>query len=207
MFIDKDELTRRLHAENNLVERLASTPIVPIEAPLDTKKFTNTGLAREVPAFTPEERALIGATTLAVGAEVASDTFGVSKSYAKVLARGTYSQATDPEERERRNQELKDNIYEGLAVIRERAREKLMMALEGIDEEALSNIKASDRAKILANVSNQLSSVIDRTINKGEHLTDGRSTHLHLYAPEVRPLSAFTIKTINQDANSTSSSE
>ena len=199
MFIDVAELKRRRDESNNLVERMnVCSPVEPSKIPLDTSKFKNDGTQRAIPQFDDDTRALIGVSAIAVGPEKTSEIFGVSKSYATVLGRGNYSSAKDDEERQRRNQELKDAIYDGLAKIRDAAREKLMLALEGIDEVAITNIKPTDKAKVLANVANQLSAVIDRTINKGEHLKgDDRSSHLHLYAPETRPLAAFTIKRIN----------
>jgi hypothetical protein len=199
MFIDVAELKRRRDESNNLVERLnVASPVPASSIPLDTSKFKQDGTHREVPAFDSNTRALIGVSAIAVGPEKTSEIFGVSKSYAQVLGNGNYSSAKDDEERERRNQELKDAIYDGLANIREAAREKLMLALSSLDEEAIEHIKPTDRAKVLAGIANQLSAVIDRTINKGEGLRDaGKSTHLHLYAPETRPLAAFTIKRIN----------
>jgi hypothetical protein len=208
MFIDVKELARRKEESNNLIERMSVAPSEPIDVPLDTSKFKKDGTNRKTPEYSPEQRALIGVSAIALGPKKAAEVLDVSESYAKVLARGSYSTALDPEERDRRNQELKDAVYEGLASIREKAREKLMMALDGIDEVSLGAIKGSDKAKVLANISNQLSSVIDRTINKGEHLHDSRSTHLHLYAPETRPITAFTIKRIggNTDSEATGSS-
>lgn len=222
MFIDLKELRERTSKENSLIERLKvenkSEPSPEIKN-FDPKKFNQSGIVRENwldPSEANEkretslnERALIGATSLAIGSPKTAEIFGISKQYASMLSRGQMNGNThgNPEEREKYNQELKDRIYEGLAAIRDKARAKLLMALEGIDEAALENIPIKDRAAKLANVANQLSSVIDRTINKGEHLTDGRSSHLHLYAPESRPLAAFTIKRVGDDATATSSGE
>lgn len=199
MFIDVAELKRRRDESNNLVERMnVASVVAPSSIPLDTNKFKNDGTAREKPLMDNAERAVVAATTIALGSEKASEIFGVSRSYATVLAKGEYSTAKDDEERQRRNQELKDAIYDNLTRIRETAQLKLMLALDGIDEESIQNIKPTDKAKILANVANQLSAVIDRTINKAEGLRgEEKSTHLHLYAPETRPLAAFTIKRIN----------
>ena len=213
MFISKEELEERRAASNNLVERMnASHSGGEVnEIPIDTSQFRTNGTQTNRPTYSMEQRALIGVSTIAVGAEKTSEIFGVSESYAKVLSKGAYSGKQDPEAREKANQELKDAIYEGLRSIRDKATAKLMMALEGIDESSIEAISLKDRAKTLANVANQLSSVIDRTINKGE-AGIASTHHLHLYAPEVRPLAAFNIKRIGEsqseseaNANATSS--
>lgn len=202
MFINKEELERRRLHENNLIERMrvptaGDLPADSVVGKLDTSKFKSDGTNREHPLYDDETRALAGALTVAHGAKTASEITGVSEGHAKVLARGEYSTAIDPEEREKRNQVLRDNIYEGLGKIRGKAQQKLMKVLNLINNENLDAIPDKDKARLAAQMANQLSGVIDRTINKGEHLHDGRSTHLHLYAPERRPLAAFEIKTIN----------
>ena len=197
MFIDKQELERRREAEHNLVARMnVPTPIDPKEIPFDASRFRDDGTAKT--CRDNEERALIGAASIAIGSAKAAEIFDVSQDYAKILARGEATRSNNPEERAKQNQELRDKIYEGLTSIRENAQKKLLMALEHINEQTLEQIPDRDKAKISANIANQLSSVIDRTINKGEHLIDQRSAHVHLYAPETRPISAFTVKNVNK---------
>ncbi len=212
MFISKDELDRRKEESNNLTARMkVPSEVVGPNIHLDTSKFKNDGTQRSMPVYSPEIRALAAATTIIAGPEAAHEITGVSVGHAKVLARGEYSSALDPEQRDKRNQDLKDSIYEGLGRIRGKASRKLMKVLNLINDETLENIPEKDKARIAAQMANQLSGVIDRTINKGESTDAGRSAHLHLYSPEQRPLAAFDIKRINppedKSANATSSTE
>lgn len=205
MFIDSEELARRKEESNNLTERMKvpSEPTVR-EIPFDSTRFHPSGIARNNDAArTLEEKAVIGVTAIALGNKQAAEIFDVSPEYANVVKRGIAGGAS-PEDREIRSKKLKEMIYEGLQIIREKSSEKLLMALDNINEASLAAIKASEKAKVSANIANQLSSVIDRTIDKGEGLLDaGRTSHLHLYAPESRPLTSFTIKRINVGESST----
>ena len=95
-------------------------------------------------------------------------------------------------------EEVRSGIYAALESIRETARQKLIMALGLIDEETLEAIPAKDRAKIGAQIANQLSGVIDRTIEKSSLQVDNSKTaHLHLYSPEIRPMDRFNVKRVN----------
>jgi hypothetical protein len=202
MFINKEELENRRREENNLVQRIkvgnTSSDETSAVHKLDTSRFKNDGTERACPVLSDDLRAVVAAASIMAGPKVAAEIGGVSEGYAEVLARGEYSSAKDPEERERRNNELKESIYRGLSEIRIKASEKLMLALDLINTDTLEAIQPKDKARLAAQMANQLSGVIDRTINKGENLNDNRSTHLHLYAPERRPISAFQIKSINQ---------
>lgn len=186
MFIKADELERRREESNNLVERMGlARSVAPCEVDrpvFDPKRFDNDGAAKEGRTF--EEKALIGVTSQLLGPAKAAEIFDVKPSYASMMAKP-------------KDEDLKKAIYAGLEIIREAAREKLLMALEGINQETMDAIKKGEKAKVSAQIANQLSSVIDRTIDK---LPEGneKTTHLHLYAPETRPLAAFTIKRINQ---------
>ena len=216
MFIDKAELDRRKQEENNLTIRMKIPPASGVDgkvAELDTTKFKANGTARKDNniIMPPDLRALVAATAIVAGPEVAAEIGECSPGYAAVLARGEYSQASDPEEREKRNQELRDSIYESLGKIRARAQHKLFKVLKLINDESLAAIPDKDKARLAAQMANQLSGVIDRTINKGDPGSGERTSHLHLYAPEQRPLAAFDIKRVNQlpdvDANAKSVSE
>jgi hypothetical protein len=218
MFISKEELDQRRSESFNLVERIHpkndGAPSVKV-ASFDPSRFKNDGTQRATQRLSPEMRAVVAAAAIISGPEVAAEIGDVSVGYAEVLARGEYNNSgKSPEDREARNQILRDGIYEALGNIREKAREKLLKVLDIIDEDALENIPNRERAKVAAQMANHLSGVIDRTINKGEHLHDSRSSHLHLYAPERREVSDFKVKVINQlpdanpeEANATSSSE
>jgi len=216
MFISRAELERRKSSEHNVAERLKMTlPAEPAASPItgfDTSQFRRDGSHTDRPLLTNEMRALVACTAIVAGNEVAAEVGNVSPQYAEVLARAEYPRnLADPEEREKRNAELRDMIYKGLSEIREKAQSRLLAALDLINEESLENIPVKDKAKIAANIANQLSSVIDRTINKGEHIHAGASTHLHLYAPERRTIDAFDIKRINamptESENAQSSAE
>jgi len=215
MFISKEELDQRRSESFNLVERIHpkndAAPPVKVAA-FDPSRFKNDGTQREKHLLTPEMRAVVAAAAIISGPEVAAEIGDVSVGYAELLSRGEYNNSgKTPEDREARNQILRDGIYEALGNIREKAREKLLKVLDIIDEDALENIPNRERAKVAAQMANHLSGVIDRTINKGEHLHDSRSSHLHLYAPERREVSDFKVKVINQlpeaEPDATSSSE
>jgi len=218
MFISKEELDQRRSESFNLVERIRPQNdgvAVGKTASFDPSRFKLDGTSRSNTRLTPEMRAVVAAAAIVSGAEVAAEIGDVSVGYAEVLARGEYNNSgKSPEDREARNQILRDGIYEALGNIREKAREKLLKVLDIIDADALENIPNRERAKVAAQMANHLSGVIDRTINKGEHLHDSRSSHLHLYAPERREVSDFKVKVINQlpeanveESNATSSSE
>lgn len=201
MFINKDELSRRRDESNNLMERMNNPAPPPArEIPFDSSFFHPSGIAKDN-ARTLEEKAVIGAAGIVLGNQVAAEIFDVSPKYVSVVKSGMAGGNND-EDREKRSRKLKELIYEGLQVIRETSSEKLLLALENINKDTLGAIKNSEKAKVSANIANQLSSVIDRTIDKGEGLLDaGRTSHLHLYAPESRPLASFTIKRINIESS------
>lgn len=189
MFIKADELERRREESNNLVERmgLRLDVIEPVvDRPVfDAKRFDQDGATKSGMPF--EEKVVVGVAAQVIGPAKTAEIFGVSPSYATMLGKDKH-----------KDEDLKRAIYAGLEMIREAAREKLLMALEGINPESLAAIKAGEKAKVSAQIANQLSSVIDRTIDKMPEGTE-RTTHLHLYAPETRPLAAFTIKRINSN--------
>lgn len=197
MFIDKEELDRRKEESNNLMRRLKNPEPAPCkEIPFDSTMFHPSGIAREN-ARSLEEKAVIGVTAIALGNQQAAEIFDVSPGYVGIVKKGIAG-GYDSEDREKRSKKLKELIYEGLQIIREKSSEKLLLALDNVNEDTLKAIKPSEKAKVSANIANQLSSVIDRTIDKGEGLLDaGRTSHLHLYAPESRPLASFNIKRIN----------
>lgn len=201
MFIDKDELDRRKDESNNLMVRLNTpNPDPPREIPFDVGMFSKDGIPKEN-GLTIEEKAVIGASAIAIGTAKTAEVFDIPPHYVSAIKNGVAG-GYDAEDREKRSKKLKELIYEGLQIIREKSSEKLLMALDNINEDTLKAIKASEKAKVSANIANQLSSVIDRTIDKGEGLLDaGRTSHLHLYAPESRPLASFTIKRINIESS------
>lgn len=217
MFIDQAEFDRRREESNNLVERIRVPPSPDIDenhpvTKLDTSRFRKDGLLTEKPVLSGDLRVLVGVVARAAGSEVAAEIGNCSPGYASMLSRGEYNNDAlmmTAEHRQLEQQKLRDSIFRGLAEVREAAREKLLMALGLIDESTLANIPEKDKARIAANIANQLSAVIDRTINKGEDPSGARNTHLHLYAPEKRALADFDIKTVNPkpvlDANATSS--
>jgi hypothetical protein len=200
MFIDKDSLRDRLDESNNLMKRLKTPEPEPAkEIPFDSTMFHPSGIAREN-ARSLEEKAVIGSAAIVLGNQAAAEIFDVSPGYVSVVKKGLAG-GYDSEDREKRSKKLKELIYEGLQIIREKSSEKLLLALDNVNEDTLKAIKPSEKAKVSANIANQLSSVIDRTIDKGEGLLDaGRTSHLHLYAPESRPLASFNIKRINVES-------
>ena len=202
MFINKEELERRRKEGNNLIQRISVKNDREVTGPiaeLDTTKFRNDGTPCDRPRLDGDLRAIVAATAMIAGPKAAAEIGGVSESYAAVLGRGDFARqdTINPEERERRNQELRDRIYDGLGKIRDVAQIKLLKVLKLINNENLEAIAPKDRARLAAQMANQLSGIVDRTINKGEHGGVNNSAHLHLYAPERRPLEAFTIKTVN----------
>ena len=210
MFIKNTDLKSRLDPANNLIKRLRiadSTPVTGKVAELDTMRFKNDGTPTDKGLMDMELRSVVAAATIIAGPAAGAEIGECSESYAEVLARGEYSSAKDPEQREKLNNELREGIYQGLSRVRERAQKKLMLVLKMIDADNLEAISPKDRARLAAQMANQLSSVIDRTIQKDGGLSQTSNTHLHLYAPERRPLAAFDIKRINQDANAKSNGE
>jgi hypothetical protein len=206
MFISKEELDKRSSIDHDVVSRLKlhdeTSPPDP-NGPgvrLDTTRFRKNGTTTNMPLLDDDMRAVVGAACIVAGPEVAAEIGNVSERYAALLGRpgGFGEHITDPEERLARNQKIRDSIYQGLSKVRDAAQDKIILALGLIDEESLQAIAPKDRARLAAQMANQLSSVIDRTINKGEHLHDERTSHLHLYAPERRPLDAFNVKIVNQ---------
>lgn len=201
MFISKVELEQRRQEENNLVERMKVPHATEIGGPivaLDTSKFRKNGTEREVALLTPDLRAVVAAATIMAGAKAGAEIGNVSETYASVLARAEYprNEDMDPEKRELRNSQLRESIYRGLGEIRDKAQLKLMKVLDLINDDTLECIPDHQKARLAAQMANQLSGVIDRTIIKGGN-EGGISSHLHLYAPEQRPLAAFEIKRIN----------
>lgn len=206
MFISKAELDKRSSIDHDVVSRLHlhdQTSPVRADSPVvrfDATRFRKNGTTTDMPILDDDMRAVVGAACIVAGSKVAAEIGNVSEGYAALLARpgGFGKHIDDPEERLARNQKIRDSIYTGLSKVREAAQDKILLALNLIDEESLQAIQPKDRARLAAQMANQLSSVIDRTINKGEHLHDERTSHLHLYAPERRPLDAFNVKIVNQ---------
>lgn len=205
MFISKQELDKRASIDHDVVARLKMhDEVMPVDpsspvVTFDTARFRKDGSTTDKPLLDDDTRAVVGAVCIIAGPEAAAEIGGVSPGYAKVLGRAGFgSHISDPEERLARNQKIRDSIYAGLSKVRDAAQDKILLALELISPENLEQIAPKDRARLAAQMANQLSSVIDRTINKGEHLHDERTSHLHLYAPERRPLDAFNVKYVNQ---------
>jgi hypothetical protein len=197
MFIKKEELDKRLSANRNLLERLKKESVHVTEH--DKTRFKKNGEAKaHKQSLTLDEKALIATTALLSTQRTAAEVFDVSPDTAHRLANGENQSIINEEEREMRNAQLRDAIYSQLNNIREAAREKLIQVLGLINDETLTVIPDKDKAKSASVMANQLSAVIDRTIQKGSQLQGERSAHLHLYAPELRPVEAFTIKNINQ---------
>lgn len=204
MFISREELDKRASLDHDVISRLKLhdevSPVSPDSKAVsfDTARFRKDGSARDKPLLDDDMRAVVAATCIVAGPEAAAEVGNVSPGYASVLARVGIRELADPEERLARNQKIRDSIYAGLSRVRDAAQDKILLALNLISEENLEHIAPKDRARLAAQMANQLSSVIDRTINKGEHLHDERTSHLHLYAPERRPLDAFNVKYVNQ---------
>lgn len=200
-FITPEELTARLKDDWNLVKRL-DLPVSPenkSEIVFDESKFKVSGETRERKLYSNGLRALIAATAISDSPQKAAEIFECSEAYAQALTRGEYSKAKDPVKQEESNRKLKAEIYEELSIIRDTARVKLMAALNLINEDSLQAIPDKDKVRIAAQVANQLSGVIERTIEKSDRFSDVKEAHLHLYAPENRPMSEFTVKTINAE--------
>ena len=198
MFINLDEFERRRMAENNLVLRLEipeENEPREIKAPVDRKKFTLSGVQTGQAYYTTEEKILIGTTAQLLGPKAAGEILDVNPKVAGSLGMENYK-AKDADE-------VRAGIYAALESIRETARQKLIMALGLIDEETLEAIPIKDRAKIGSQIANQLSGVIDRTIEKaGLHLDNSKTAHLHLYSPEIRAMDQFQIKRVNGNGQS-----
>jgi hypothetical protein len=193
MFITSDELERRCQAENNLILRLeipASDP-PEIKATVDRKRFAKDGTITEQPVYTTGERILIGTATKMVGPTQAAEIFGINKSLAGALASEDYDKTKDADQ-------VRSGIYAALESIRESARVKLELALGLINEETLQAIADKDKARSAAQIANQLSAIVDRTIEKaGLHVDNSKTAHLHLYSPEIRTMDRFAIKKVN----------
>jgi hypothetical protein len=194
-FISKEELEKRLSETENLCARLE------VSAPkkyLDTSKFNGNGLETKQKEYSAAQRAIMGAVGLTVGYDKAAEALGVSESAIKDAAKQNYAD-------EENNEHLRGMIYEELTTIRQEAREKLSLCLGLINEESLKLIPDKDRAKTAAQMANQLSNVIERTIHKSPQMAS--TSHLHLYAPEQRTIQAFTIKQIGEAPSSIQEAE
>ena len=203
MFISADELERRSQAENNLILRLEIPEASPpeIKATVDRSQFAKDGTLAERPVYTTEQRILIGATSRMVGKEQAAEIFGVNPHVVGALAQENYNKTQDADE-------VRKGIYAALESIRESAREKLVLALGLISQETLDAIADKDKARTAAQVANQLSAIVDRTIEKaGLHVDNSKTAHLHLYSPEVRALEKFNIKRVNSIASGEANAE
>ena len=185
-------------AENNLILRLEipdEAAAKEIKAPIDRKKFAKNGTQTEQPRYTTEEKVLIGTTAQLLGPKATAEILDVNPAIATSLGMENY--------RGKDSEQVRAGIYAALESIRETARQKLIMALGLIDEETLEAIPAKDKAKLGAQIANQLSGVIDRTIEKaGLHLDNSKTAHLHLYSPEIRAMDQFNIKRVNGNGES-----
>lgn len=202
-FINKDELNKRLSEDRNLRKRLRiADENRPPERAIDEATFKRDGTLTRLPKYDENARALIGATAIAVGVSKAAEIFDVSVGLARDLGKGveTRKPLDDPEAEDARKANLQKRIYEELSIIRSAAKEKLLLALDKIDETSLQLIPDKDKALKSAQIAGHLSSIIDRTIQK-DHAGGSASAHLHLYAPEQRPIAAFDIKRVG-DAES-----
>lgn len=173
----------------NLVKRLSVNDEVIPERPLDKAIFTNAGVITGRPLYSDEQKAVIAATAIATSTKTATEVFDVSSSLVDRVKKDFLSDTPSSEK-------LRQSIYEELSGIRAAAKEKLLKALDLVNDNTLEAIPEKDRAKLGADIANKLSSVIERTIQRVPTNLDS-SSHLHLYAPEQRELAAFEIKTVN----------
>lgn len=191
MFITKEQLKERQDAKNNLVSRIAETPSGQTRAQLDTDRFKLSGAARQVPLVPEIMKPIIAVTALMTSTREAAEQFDISASTVQNLASGQSSSVD-----EEKNQELRIQIYDQLADIRGKAKEKLEMALSLITQKSLEAIPAKDQARQAADIAAKMSNVIDRTIQK-DRKDVGNATAIHIYTPEQRPVKTFNVVKVN----------
>ena len=200
MFITKEQLDKRLSSDHNFVSRNLRQDIGD-SVPIDSDRFAKNGIALQTPRIPDVVKPLIGALAISTTIENAAEVFGISEITAGKISRADSSMIPE------KNEILRDQIYEQLADVREKAKAKLDLALGFVTKESLEAIPAKDQARQSAEIAAKMSNIIERTIPKDKKLTENGSTHLHLYSPEQRKLNTFNVVTVNDTANDTTATQ
>lgn len=159
MFLTQEQIDARISHEDNLINYLG-TPRVKLVLP----QGKNGGRLPGRKNMTDEEREDCGVLANVAGNGIAAEIFGVHPTTASSLSNGKVAGSEKPE--------LKNAITERVEKykdqIEERAAERLLAAINFLDDDKLANSKATELSQIAANMSKTLDNVKPRgTGDKG----------------------------------------